>query len=487
MSYKPTSASLPFQKNLSNSNKAGFQQKPKDRLCVVESYDLANKTIKAKQLSTGRIFEAIIDPSRPSTSNRPAADGWNGNVIDERMAKKLEPGSIVVLEGCKVLKRNRTTEVSQATCNWIATPPDPSAEKAFEANYSVSIYDDRIVSVQVWDKKAIDPSSDTGEEEIIKLGQEMDEVCKLHADKKYPVNLGVQFRAKVPQRDASGAVVGYTIVNSSPPFDWIKPERDANNNVIPDKGNHPMTSDHLNDYLLGYMDYVLGSEDQSAPDAEPGLVKAGLLPAGTDLLVEVMKYKAYTGAPLSNHLAIKSEKSPLYRLGNHATKYEIGEDKAFIGKNWVVDGIVFLTSDSAPKKRGEDFEARNMVSRLFANGYSANLHTMVETSDGFKPQVDPGLVVVQDNQTAEARHEGAPASSGLVFSSDKVVSDAATSDPFGDEDDSDSNGFDFGAQIASASAEAPAAPAASQESPAKPADAEKSAAPAKNRFTRGKT
>lgn len=413
MSYAPKGASLParFKKAAPQSN---FKQRPRDRLVTIESYNLADKSLVAmdevfdpKSGETRTIkIEARINPDKAGTGTRGVSDKWNGNMIDERMEKALPPGSRVALEACETERRLQKNgeEVTLMRCNWVASPPDPSPHKSFRGIITVNQHNDRIVGVQKWRARGISPATD--EESITALGEELDKIISEYQEGLRPVSLGVQFRTLVSiKRDNVDA---YEMVDSSPPFDWIRAERDSEGKVL--KEGHPLDRDHLERYLDGYLDYVYGAQDLSDADAPRGLVADGTIDKDAQIEVEVMVYDAYQAAPLSEHMAIKNERHPLSRLANVLIKYGQNDETSYVGKNWAVDGILFLTGDQAPKARGETWKSRNLVSRVFTNGFQGNLHQLVMAADGKRVYPHQKLDRVRENAPAAAQNNFAPIS-----------------------------------------------------------------------------
>lgn len=458
MSYAPKGASLParFKKAATQSN---FKQRPRDRLVTIESYNLADKSLigdhevfDAKTGETRTIkIEARINPDKAGTGNRGVSDKWNGNMIDERMEKALAPGSRITLEACETERKLQKNgeEVTQVRCNWIASPPDSAPHKSFTGIFTVNQHNDRIVGVQSWRNRGISPADD--EAAIIALGEDLDKIMSEYKEGLRPVSLGVQFRTLVAiKRNDTDA---YEMVDSSPPFDWIRAERDGEGKVL--KEGHPLDRDHLERYLDGYLDYVFGAQDMSDPDAPHGLIADGLVDKDADLVVEVMVYDAYQAAPLSEHMAIKNERHPLSRLANVLIKYGQNDETSYVGKNWAVDGIVFLTGDQAPKARGENWKSRNLVSRVFTNGFQSNLHQLVQASDGKRVYPHPKLDRVREAAPAGQQNNFAQSSVGQV-SSEPTQAPAqniqltapADTGMFDDDDDASGNYFAEATQAA---------------------------------------
>lgn len=402
MSYKPEGVSLPtspnrFKKSNSNSN---FNQQPRSRLVVVDGYDLSRGVIEATEVDTGRKIEAEINPDKAG-SIRSKSDKWNGNIIDERMEGHLPVGQRIVLENCitvKKIKSGGQEEKSIMRCNWVSSMPDQHPDKSFTGLFTVNSYKDKISGVQVWDRKSINPSSDEGEEEIESLSQKMNEVVDRY--KQSPKNArlithGVQFRTLVAKGEAADGRLNYEVVDCSPPFDWVRAKKDAEGNIISD--GHPLSGDRMIVYLEEYLDHVYGKDGD---EDLPGLVAEGIISKDDKFHVEVMTYNAISAAPLSNSMDITNTRSPLYKLSSVLTKYGQLDDSGYVGKNWAVFGVGLLTSDQSPKNRGEDFVDRNLVTRLFVNGFGNNIHSMVPTFDGGKAKAHPSLDRVRDNEAS---------------------------------------------------------------------------------------
>jgi hypothetical protein len=274
------------------------------------------------------------------------------------------------------------------------------------------------------------------------------------------------------------------MVDSTPPFDWEAQETDGDRKVI--KPGSPLTHKFMEDSLMGYLDYVYGSEDQSKPDAYPGLVASGVIDKNQEFFVEVEVYRSLAASRLSKHLDITNQRSPLYSLANVMTKYALSDAHGYVGKNWMVDGVVVLTEDKQPEAKGGDWTDRNLVTNVLIDGPRANFHSIYEAADGGIVKVHPGLDRVLEqraDQENTAKDKSAPSSS------EPAPSLTAVGAAF--EDDG-ATFFSASTQAALAAAEAaPAAEPAAEEAAPAPA-AEEAAAPAAStsaggRFTRRST
>lgn len=423
MSYKPQGASLPprFKKSQGENN---FKQYPRSRLVVVDGYDLVNHTMSCTQVAPGfrddgRKFEIRINPEKAALQTRSGVK-YNGNCIDERMAAVIPVGARCTLEATKVDKKVKTGngEVSHATANWIRSVPSQDPSKSLHGWFAVSSYNNRITGVQMVDPKyrqAIRPSDADGEIKLRELGEELDRMAAEYAEGKRPVSFGVCFRTMVKigekQRDGKTVPV-YQVVDCSPPFDWEAEETDGEGNVI--KRGSPLTYKFVEDNLMGYLDYALGSEDQSSPNAEPGLVATNVISPDQKPIVEVEVYRSMSASRLSERLDISNERSPLYSLATVMTKCSQNDTEGYLGKNWMVEGVVVLTEDKRPEAKGGDWQDRNMVVDLLVDGPRANAHTIYEAADGGFVEVHPALDRViearQDRQPSPERG-GAPSQS----------------------------------------------------------------------------
>lgn len=460
MSWKPQGASLPtrFKKAQPTTN---YKQYPKDRLGVVDGYNLDSGVIFITEGDTGNKIEARIKsnkaPSARGSSNpQAAATNMSGNIIDQRMQEHIPVGSPVALESCETEKKisKPDGDVYIMQCGWVSSPPDPAPNKSFTSTLTINQHEGRVVSVQSWKHTvfdavegqkpwenqkgywSIDPSSENGEKDIELLGKAMDQINAAYANSERVIGLGVQFSTLVQNGTDRDGKPSYEAVDLSPPFDWIRAERDGDGNII--KSGHPLTSEYLEQYLEGYLDYVYGSQDQSDENAEPGLVALGVIEENKEIKVEAVVYRALQGAPMSDRLELRNERTPLYRLSNVMTKFGQQDENSYVGKNWGFDGICFLTSDEAPKNRGDQWKARNLVTRLLTNGYNAHVRSMVPASDGGSVRVHPALDRVRENRAdaAPAQTGGAPAQNrASAPAQDFTPSLEPAQVPFDDEDD----------------------------------------------------
>lgn len=485
MSFRPVGAALPARFKKSNDNTT-FRQYPRDRLVVVDKYELESGTMYATDVRTGHKLEVRISKEKASIPVTQAGVKYNGNLIDERLAEVIPVGNRCRLEATKVDKKFKrgNEDVYQITANWVRSLPSQDPEKAFVGWYSVSAYDNRITGVQhvpdEW-RTAIRPSTPEGEAQLQELGQEMDRLAAEYRAGKHPITLGVCFRTmvQIDEREKDGKKVPvYQIIDTTPPFDWEAAEYDGDRNVI--KEGSPVTSRFMEDNLEGYLDYVYGSQDQSKEDAFPGLRAAGILKEGQEPIVEIEVYRSLATSRLSDRLSITNQRSPLYSLANVMTKYSLTDPHGYVGKNWMVEGIVVLTEDKRPESKGGEWVERNLVTDLMVNGPRANFHLVYHAADGGIVEIHPGLDRVLEQRAEDKKENTAAATTS------QAAPALSAAEVNLDEGDVSENFFAVSAQQSIEQADA--APVQEDEAPFEEAPAQPeapAAAPASSSTTQG--
>ena len=116
--------------------------KPKTRsrdvVAEVIAYDLANQTLLARNVSTGRDLQVTLHPEVVTRATEHSKDqpprAYDGYLIDERLAAKLPPGHRILLQGADVEptpthgKRQRGPAAAQrCTARWIHSLAEPEA------------------------------------------------------------------------------------------------------------------------------------------------------------------------------------------------------------------------------------------------------------------------------------------------------------------------------------------------------------------------
>ena len=432
-------------------------QRPRDYLVEVVDYDLANKTMIARNVEDGQSsvvdIEVSIAPDAVARQSKKASKTndptrFVGYLIDDRMSAKIRPGQRVVLEGCvaqrRVQKGDKT--YSRFEAQWISGVPDARPEKAFRGITTLEAYENRVSNVQVWEPRGLDTTANY--DDILTYLGRMDETVAAHAREEHPANLGVQMRALIQKGTTSAKVDGqdkevpvYEVIDTTGAFAWMSAKRDAQG-TITEKGR-PLGKDDAVELISGYTEY-LQDKFKDQPDVA--------------YRVEVMPFREYRASQQSNKMVIH-EKSPLSDMANAETRCSPGDTEVVRGKNFAVNGIVILSKDQAPTNPGEQWKTRNLVQDIFTNGYRGHVCNLVWAFDGGRVQVHPELDRVNrptytGASQAPQQDSQAPADSGF---GEAPAADAFGGDVFGGTD----QGVDVFAQAISAQGGA-AAPAAEQ-------------------------
>lgn len=443
---------------------------PRDRLAVVDSYDLSRGVMIAKEMDTDLKLEVSIQErahrpaaSTVAASTRNASERkWSGNKIDALMAESLVPGSWVILEstrGNESIMRGKE-RILPVAARWITNVTEPRPDKCFTGIFTATAYHDEIKTIQAWDDKALDVSD---EQALEQFGAELDAVHAAWQNRERPIRRGFQFRivklvspATEGQDGKPGRPASYEVVDMSYPIDWVNSESDN-----PDDLGAPPTNEQFQSYVNGYIDHIWGSQDGSTPAKFPAEDLE-------QMRFEIATYRQYkAGSTQYNERMALPEKapgrfpSPERQLVETATRYS-KDDEFVVGKNWAVRGILLLINDTFDKKANPPVVVQNFMARqLFANGPRANVQSMIATSDGGRAKVIPEL-----DRVLERREDQGPQRSAAAPAPAPADALTAVEDPFGAAgfmDDSEVFGGD--APVASPEpAPAPApAPAASPE------------------------
>lgn len=404
MSFNPNSrVSVPTAFSPRSGGNSQFQQSPVDRLGTVLEYgqytDASQRrfpTIVVREDETGRIIEARMsdraaDAALVAKSSNANAnpDNFRGNIIDELMQTNIPVGDRVVLEGTMFVKGGKISvggvERSVMECNYITHVTEPSPKKAFRAVFTVkadtkrpdgasedgSTQAARVRDVQLWDDKAY-----ASQEEIANLVSELDGArSAFEAGERRP-GRGIQFRVVVPNGENLGKPL-YEVIDSSPPFEWVRAERDPNDNTKILTDGYPLDGGEFRNLYAGYKDYIFGNEAEGQPAKFDAAVAA-------TAQIEVMAYNSHMASSFSKYLKFgENPRHPLRRLCFTPTKGSADDETYMYGKNWAVLSVVMLTGDQFDKATSQIVN-RDMVRRLFFGGPTGNIHSFVRTSEGHK-------------------------------------------------------------------------------------------------------
>ena len=460
MTYKPEGF---VKQSFSKGSGSNSSKRPRDVLVEVIDYDLTNHVMICRDVDTNREIRAHINPetvvqqSKTATAN---ADPTRvvGYMIDERMATKARAGSRATLENVIPLKPvvgpDKKT-YSSYEAKWIKIAPDNRPDKAFRAIITGEAYQGRASSFQVWENRAMDVQANN--EDILTYLARMDEVNAAYARQENTINLGLQLRAMIKtgvhQEAGKPDQNIYEVIDTTGAFSWVPAKRDAESNII-EKG-HPIDQASAVELIRGYLDY-LNEKFANDPSVE--------------YRVEVMPFREFRASQQSKSMMVR-ENSPLSHLTHTQTRCSPGDTDTIEGKNWAVNGILFLSKDKAPEKQGDAWEVRNFVQEVFTNGYRGHVCTLVWAFDGGRVKVHPEI-----DRVARPNYAGAATPASEATSAAAVVSN---DDGFGSAGDvfsePDAGGDVFGAVLAQQSAQS--TPPASAPAPAPAAAPAEAAAP----------
>lgn len=461
-----------------NQNRSDY---PRDRLAIVDGYDLGRGVMLATEQDTERKLEVSIQqrnqkPGVTTTAPRNNEERkWRGNKIDALMAESLIPGSWVILEstrGNETQMRGKES-VLPVAARWIVNVSEPRPDKCFTGIFTLTAYRGNVENIQAWEEKAIDAQDSDA---LTAFGEELDAINAAFKNRERPIRKGFQFRivkqtsaATEGQNGRPGRPASYEVVDMSYPIDWINVESDD-----PDAIGEPPTNELFQSYVNGYIDHIWGAEDGSTPAkfSEDEL---------QNMRFEIATYRIFKAGDVQYNERMRIPEptpgmfpSALHQLANTATRFSEGEDYV-VGKNWAVRGILQLINDSFDKKSNPPQIVPNFMARqLFANGPRVNVHNMVATSDAGRAKVIESLDRVlekRDAPNAQAA-SGAGGSELSAPAGDQLV--APAEDPFGGAGDFLGEAADPFLDAAAAPAET-SAPAAAPTEEAAPEASEASA------------
>jgi hypothetical protein len=381
MGFKPQGMPSTFIRSNSSSN-PNQRRRVICTLVKVDSYDLAQRQINCTDETGAKLMVQIrpetiarnVQRAKELAGTRPQAPKWEGYLIDQRMAESLPPGQKIVLEKAektRSIQHNGQT-VGVLLSDRIINIADPSPDKTFEGLFSISTYQNHVFHVQRWEEKGVsidDPA------QIDRIKAVLDEGSQAFLNKELRPHYGVQFRVVQPPVNPTENCI---VLDTSPPFDWIPRQFDANQQEI--APGRPLDgakfADLLFDETEGYLGYVRSTFSE---EAYPGA------------FIEVCPYINYRAGPRSRYMAIPEKTfDPLYVLANTQTRLAIGDDTFAQGKNMAVKGVLQLSADQVDLQT-RTFKPRNIAVRLHATGPKGHVHAWIRTSDNRKTQPHEAL------------------------------------------------------------------------------------------------
>lgn len=380
MGFKPQGMPSAFTRSANpGQSKRPYQI---DLLVTIDSYDVGSRQLYC----TGEDGTKMMVRIRPDTvdrniqrakdlaGTRPQAPKWEGYMIDQRMADSLPVGQKIVIERAE---RTRTIQqngqsISLMDSDRIINVADPSPDKTFEGLFSISTYQNHVFHVQRWEERGILIDDQA---QIARIREELDAGSSAFLNKELRPHSGVQFRVVVPGPTATDKC---TVLDTSPPFDWIPRQFDSNGVEI--SAGRPLDGNKFMELLFDETDGYLGYVKSKFPETQyPGR------------FIEVCPYINYRAGPRSRYMAIPEKQfDPLYKLANTQTRLAMDDNSFSQGKNMAVKGVLQLSADQVDMNT-RSFKPRNIAVRLHATGPMGHVHAWIRTFDGRKTQPHEAL------------------------------------------------------------------------------------------------
>lgn len=400
MGFKPQGMPSSFLRS-NTGNGQPQRRRVIDMLVKIDAYDLAQRQINCTDENGHKLSVQIrpetiarnVQRAKETIGTRPQVPKWEGYMIDQRMEESLAIGQKIVIEKAektRTIQHNGQT-IGVYLSDRIINIADPSPEKTFEGLFSISTYQNHVFHVQRWEERAIsieDPS------QLDRIKASLDEGSIAFLNKELRPHYGVQFRVVLP---AAGPNENCIVLDTSPPFDWIPRQFDANQQEI--APGRPLDgakfAELLFDETEGYMGYV---HSTFPVETYPGA------------FIEVCAYINYRAGPRSRYMAIPEKQfDPLYKMANTQTRLAIGDESFAQGKNMAVKGVLQLSADQVDLT-SRTFKPRNIAVRLHATGPMGHVHAWIRTSDNHKTQPHEALKQVPVQRALPGEKTGFPTS-----------------------------------------------------------------------------
>lgn len=379
MGFKPQGMPSAFSRATTGGQQA--RRRVIDMLVTIDSYDMGQRQLNCTAEDGTKMMVQIrpetvarnVQRAKETAGTRPQAPKWEGYMIDQRMAESLPPGQKVVIEKAEKVKTIQVNGASAAVVmsDRILNIADPHPKKTFEGLFSISTYQNHVFHVQQWEEKGVRFDD---QENIARIQAALDEGSTAFLNKELRPHSGVQFRVVQPVAGEED----YPVLDTSPPFDWIPRQYDANNQEI--AAGRPLDGEKFRELLFDTQEGYAGYVNSKFPeDQYPGRY------------IEVCPYVNYRAGPRSRYMAIPEKQfDPLYKLANTQTKLAIDDDGFAQGKNVAVKGVLQLSADQADLAT-HTFKTRNIAVRLHASGPMGHVHAWIRAADGHKTKPHEAL------------------------------------------------------------------------------------------------
>ncbi len=396
------------------------QQNQYDRIVTIIGYNLDARTLACED-EKGKKYEVFVNPEEYARGEKAAtakavdrSKSWMGHSIDKQMEKSYPPGSKMILQRSKVLKKDNGKGMAVTEVQRLHGVPNPEPDKTFQGLFTLTSRTDenrlqRVSRVQHWESNGVDIND---EDALMALKDKMDEAAKHTGEKigEWPVTLptiGVQFRAllKTDRPDVyyegpnKEEAFVYEVVDTSIPFDWMPGPQDENGREIKAQA-HSISGEEMLAFVQQYADYI-SSHEQFKDSLE-------------DMKIEVCSYKSY---PASNNKQLQltfgephrdqhADKNPLYQLSHRKSYVDMAQTEMIQGRNYAVKGIVQISPNKLEKVGGKPVEISSYwINNLHANSTKGHVMAFIRTSDGLKAEPQSNLKLIVE---AKKENEAAP-------------------------------------------------------------------------------
>jgi len=383
--YTANKTQAAFQRNNGKAPFQGFKQ-GQDHLITIVAYDLENKIITGTdqfgKTNAYRIEKKAFERFEAKSAGRPVSK-YMGHKIDVNMAKFLPVGRRVVLEnavntgkdylGKSLFEGNKIhNSTAQAKAKLFyglvsATMAPPKKDEA-----------PRIAGIQLWNEQAF---SAFDKEALKAFAAKLSENFKLSEAGQYVSYLGFQIR--LLEKTASG----YTVKDSTHPYDFIPAQKDENGQEI--SKSSPLSVEKFMAICKEYQEYLNGAFPTWKQDG---------------LTLDICTFTNFMGSKWSSDMEVKREFQPEYKLTSRRSKISADDEAGFNGRNSGVYGVVELTTDTKvidEETNEVKITVRNMVQKLHCNGVIGEIREMVKAFDGSQVKLDSSLVFVAAKPTKE--------------------------------------------------------------------------------------
>jgi hypothetical protein len=373
--------SNPFARSQSlgygGSSKKPFNPPTFDHLVTVESFDFEKHTITGtNHMGKRGVYRIGSEAFARGEKSQYKSAKFMGHRIDEKMAEHIKPGHKIVMERSKWIS-NGKDGVNHYESTRVINSTAQDSNKLFNGLFSAQKYEQRIVSVQHWDKQAF---SVADKEKLAAFVAELDSVYKkVEAGEHVPYR-GFQIRAMREGDD------GWVCFDSTLPYDYTAGTKDESGNVLTKA--MPISRDVFIRLCKEYQQYLL--------ETYPTFKEDGCK-------LDIMTFTNFKASNMSRAMALGHEFSALNRITKVMSKQSSDDEEGYNSRNMAAWGIIELTEDEMVREgRNVTFKDRNLVQKLHVNNYIGDTRTMVLAFDGRKVRLADELKPPMAENTAKS-------------------------------------------------------------------------------------